>query len=53
MSLLNPRELGRAVRETLTDVGYGARFFWRLLALLPATMRRFSLVRDQIHFLGN
>ena len=53
MSLLNPRELGRAVREMLTDVGYGARFFWRLLALLPATMRRFGLVRDQIHFLGN
>jgi len=34
-------------------VGQGARFFWRLIALLGPTLRRFSLVRDQIHFLGN
>lgn len=34
-------------------MGYAARFFWRLVRLLGPTLRRFSLVRDQIHFLGN
>jgi phospholipid/cholesterol/gamma-HCH transport system permease protein len=45
--------LGFAVRSYLAGLGYGARLFVRLLGLGRATMRRFALVRDQIHFLGN
>ncbi len=37
----------------LADLGHGARLFLRLLALAGPTLRRFGLVRDQIHFLGN
>ncbi|MDP3700172.1 MAG: lipid asymmetry maintenance ABC transporter permease subunit MlaE [Hylemonella sp.] len=46
-------DLGRAVRLGLGAVGLAARLFLRLLQLLPATLARFGLVRDQIHFLGN
>ena len=53
MSWWRPADVGFAVRSKLADVGQGARFFWRLIALLGPTLRRFSLVRDQIHFLGN
>ncbi len=53
MRFWHPADIGAAVRVKLADIGFGARFFWRLFALLPATLRRFSLVRDQIHFLGN
>ena len=53
MSWWRPADVGFAVRRKLADVGQGARFFWRLIALLGPTLRRFSLVRDQIHFLGN
>ena len=53
MSWWRPSDVGFAVRGKLADVGQGARFFWRLIALLGPTLRRFSLVRDQIHFLGN
>jgi phospholipid/cholesterol/gamma-HCH transport system permease protein len=45
--------VGFATRSLLAGVGYGTRFFLRLLALFGPTMRRFGLVRDQIHFLGN
>ena len=45
--------LGYAVRTYLADLGLAARLFVRLLLLGRATMRRFALVRDQIHFLGN
>jgi len=45
--------LGFAVRSLLGNWGHGARLFMRLIALLGVTMRRFGLVRDQIHFLGN
>lgn len=45
--------VGFRVRCKLADLGYGARLFGRLLALLVPTLKRFSLVRDQIHFLGN
>jgi phospholipid/cholesterol/gamma-HCH transport system permease protein len=37
----------------LGDLGYGARLFIRLLLSVGPTFRRFGLVRDQIHFLGN
>ena len=49
----HPGDIGYAVRSRLANIGYGARFFWRLLQLGGPTLRRFSLVRDQIHFLGN
>ncbi|HSV47401.1 MAG TPA: lipid asymmetry maintenance ABC transporter permease subunit MlaE [Ramlibacter sp.] len=53
MSLLNPSNLGYAVRRKLADMGLAARLFVRLVALLGPSSRRFGLVRDQIHFLGN
>ena len=53
MSWWRPSHLGYAVRSKLADIGMGARLFGRLLALFGATMRRFGLVRDQVHFLGN
>lgn len=53
MSWWRPSDIGYAVRSQLADVGHGARFLWRLAALLAPTLRRFALVRDQIHFLGN
>ena len=46
-------EIGFAVRGLLANLGHGARLFLRLLGLFRVTMRRFGLVRDQIHFLGN
>ena len=45
-------DLGRAVRLGLGAIGLAARLFLRLLQLLPGTLARFGLVRDQIHFLG-
>ena len=45
--------VGFAVRTYLSNLGRGARLFIRLVGLFRDNMRRFSLVRDQIHFLGN
>lgn len=53
MSWYNPADVGFATRSVLADLGYGARLFLRLLLSLGSSLRRFSLVRDQIHFLGN
>ena len=53
MSWWRPANVGFATRSQLADIGYAARFFWRLVGLLGPSLRRFSLVRDQIHFLGN
>jgi phospholipid/cholesterol/gamma-HCH transport system permease protein len=53
MSFYNPSDVGFAVRGKLADLGAGARLFWRLLLDGGRCFRRFSLVRDQIHFLGN
>ena len=53
MSWWRPSDVGFAVRCKLADVGIGARLFWRLIGLFGASMRRFGLVRDQVHFLGN
>ena len=49
----HPSDVGFAVRQQVAGVGYATRFFWRLIKLFGPTMKRFSLVRDQIHFLGN
>jgi phospholipid/cholesterol/gamma-HCH transport system permease protein len=38
---------------SLANLGYGAKLFLRLLGPGAQSLRRFSLVRDQIHFLGN
>lgn len=53
MSWFNPSDVGLATRRQLAAMGNGARLFVRLLLDFGVCMRRFSLVRDQIHFLGN
>ena len=53
MSWYKPADVGVATRRMLGDTGAAARVFMRLLALAGPTFRRFGLVRDQIHFLGN
>ena len=53
MSWFRPSDLGFAVRRQVADLGHGARLFLRLVATLGVSLRRFGLVRDQIHFLGN
>ena len=53
MSWYKPSDLGFAVRCKLSDMGYAARLFIKLVWSLGASLRRFALVRDQIHFLGN
>jgi phospholipid/cholesterol/gamma-HCH transport system permease protein len=46
-------QLGWATRRWLSNIGHAAALLFRLLALVGENVRRFSLVRDQIHFLGN
>ena len=53
MSWYRPADVGYATRKLLADWGHGARLLLRLTTLLGSSMRRFGLVRDQIHFLGN
>ena len=53
MSWLKPSDIGFAVRSKLANLGYATRLFLRLLFQGARSMRRFGLVRDQIHFLGN
>src|SRR5687767_2802847 len=53
MRWLHPANVGYATRGKLADLGQGARLFLRLTALLGASLRRFGLIRDQVHFLGN
>jgi phospholipid/cholesterol/gamma-HCH transport system permease protein len=48
-----PSDVGRATRIWLSNLGHGARLFARLVKLSGPVLRRFSLVGDQIHFLGN
>jgi phospholipid/cholesterol/gamma-HCH transport system permease protein len=48
-----PSDAGLATRMKLADLGLGARLFLRLLSLTGPALRRFGLVRDQVHFLGN
>jgi phospholipid/cholesterol/gamma-HCH transport system permease protein len=45
--------LGFSIRLQLAELGHAARLFARLVWLIPSTLRRFGLVRDQMHFLGN
>ncbi|MRD47157.1 lipid asymmetry maintenance ABC transporter permease subunit MlaE [Caenimonas koreensis] len=53
MSWYKPAEIGYSTRKVMANWGHGARLLWRLTALFAPTMKRFGLVRDQIHFLGN
>ena len=53
MSWYTPADVGFGTRRKLAELGHGARLFMRLVSLFGPTMRRFGLVRDQIHFLGN
>lgn len=53
MSWWRPSDMGFAVRHKLADIGHATHLFLRLLRLAAPTFRRFSLVRDQVHFLGN
>ena len=53
MNRWHPAELGAAVHLWLADMGLGARLFGRLVFGTWGSFRRFGLIRDQIHFLGN
>ncbi|EJE52011.1 putative integral membrane protein [Acidovorax sp. CF316] len=53
MSWYKPSDVGLAVRSQLADIGAAAHLFVRLVRLFGATFLRPSLVRDQVHFLGN
>jgi phospholipid/cholesterol/gamma-HCH transport system permease protein len=53
MNRWHPAEVGFALRQILANLGLGARLFFRLLFLSWPSWRRFGLIRDQIHFLGN
>jgi phospholipid/cholesterol/gamma-HCH transport system permease protein len=44
---------GWVTRSWLADIGHAARLFVRLLSFAPDCLRRFGLLRDQMHFLGN
>ena len=53
MTWYHPSNIGFSVRRQLADVGHGARLFTRLLGTLLGSFKRFGLIRDHIHFLGN
>jgi phospholipid/cholesterol/gamma-HCH transport system permease protein len=53
MSWYKPSDIGFSARKQLADIGLGARLFVRLLTTLGGSLKRFGLIRDQIHFLGN
>jgi phospholipid/cholesterol/gamma-HCH transport system permease protein len=45
--------IGAAVRGIIPGLGYGFRFFARMLALSVVALKRPKLIVDQIHFVGN
>jgi phospholipid/cholesterol/gamma-HCH transport system permease protein len=47
------QEVGFAARSKLQDIGYGATLFAQLIGFAGSCAKRFGLVRDQVHFLGN
>ena len=53
MSGFRPADIGLATRALLSNWGHGARLLARLFLLVGPCLRRFGLIRDQIHFLGN
>lgn len=46
-------KIGRWTRGKLEDLGYTARIFWEVLAASGGQVRRFRLITDQVHFIGN
>lgn len=53
MTWYKPADIGFETRTKMANLGYAARLFFRLLVSVVPTFKRFGLVRDQIHFLGN
>jgi len=53
MSWYRPADVGFAIRSKMAEIGYAARLFFKLMVSFVPTFRRFGLVRDQMHFLGN
>jgi phospholipid/cholesterol/gamma-HCH transport system permease protein len=53
MKWLHPAEVGYTMRQMLANMGLGARLFVRLAFGTFSSFKRFGLIRDQIHFLGN
>ncbi len=53
MNWFHPAAVGRATLGQLASFGASARLFGRLLVLIPAGLKRFSLVIEQTFFVGN
>ena len=54
MSVINfLARIGAATRGQLTSMGFAFRLFVRLWVSSVQALKRFGLVRDQVHFLGN
>lgn len=53
MNRWHPAHVGAFFRIMLANLGLGARLFARLFFATWGSFRRFALIRDQIHFLGN
>ncbi len=53
MSWWRPSDVGYAVRSKLADIGRATHLFIRFWQLARPTFRRFGLVAEQIHLLGN
>jgi phospholipid/cholesterol/gamma-HCH transport system permease protein len=45
--------LGRWIRESVSNIGFATRTFMELLLRSGGLLRRFRLITDQIHFIGN
>jgi phospholipid/cholesterol/gamma-HCH transport system permease protein len=45
--------LGGAVRAIIGEIGYAIRMLWTVLRGSGGLLRRFRLITDQIHFIGN
>jgi phospholipid/cholesterol/gamma-HCH transport system permease protein len=50
---LVPQRIGRGLRLRLAEIGWSARLLLQILLRTPQALLRFSLVREQIYFLGN
>lgn len=53
MSWYKPSDIGFATRQIISNWGFAARLFLQLLRGCAGALRRFTLVRDQLFFLGN
>lgn len=48
-----PLQIGFALRSKLAQIGQAARLFAQLLRASPRALLRFSLIREQVYYLGN